>query len=116
MRTLAPKPFAPVHETQPGINSFKSELDLTPTRDKAAPPSIASQTPVTLLFQNHMQTEIRLVWLDENGKKHERGSVKGASRFLIQTFANHTWLILDDTGTPLGHIIAPEKPARIIMQ
>ena len=116
MRKRVPRPFAPIHETQPGVNSFKAELEMTPEKDGEAPPSEASETPVAIIISNQTQTPVRLVWLDENGKRHERGNVKSASRFIVQTFANHTWLLRDDAGNSLGHIIVPEKPARIIIQ
>jgi arylsulfatase A-like enzyme len=116
MRALAPESIAPVHETQPGINSFTADLEIEPIVGADAPPSRASQSPVTLLFLNKRQQAVRLVWLDEAGKHHERAVVQGASRRLVQTFAHHTWLILDENGKSLGHIITPEKPARIVIQ
>jgi hypothetical protein len=116
MRALAPKPIAPIHETQPGINDFTADLELEPIKDAAAPSSKASTAPVTLLFFNRRQQATRLVWLDESGKRHEPVIVKGASRWLMKTFARHTWLILDENGKTIGHIVAPEKPARVIIQ
>ncbi len=114
MRALVPRPIAPAHETQPGINTFKAELELTLVKAGEAPPSLASETPVTLLFENKLQTSVRLAWVDETGKRHERAVMQGASRRLVETFARHTWIILDEMGTPLGHVTAPGKRARII--
>jgi hypothetical protein len=116
IRKHAPKHVAPVHESQSGIGSFKAESTITLTKGTDAPPSKTSKTPVTLLISNQIQSPIRLVWIDENGKQHQRHVVKSASRFLFQTFTNHTWLLLDETRKPIGHFIAPEKPARIIVQ
>jgi arylsulfatase A-like enzyme len=36
MRSLVPTTFAPIHESQPGINAFKAELDVTPVTDQPA--------------------------------------------------------------------------------
>jgi arylsulfatase A-like enzyme len=116
MRALVPNRFAPVHETQPGINSFRAEVELAPERGEDAAPSRVSEVPVTLLFSNQRQRAIRIVWLDEAGERHERAVVQGASRWLVESFARHTWLILDEDGEALGHITAPDKSARISVQ
>jgi hypothetical protein len=71
---------------------------------------------VTVQFLNKRQQAVRLVWLDETGKHRERAVVQGASRWLVKTFAGHAWMILDENGKLLGHIVTPEKPARIIIQ
>jgi arylsulfatase A-like enzyme len=116
MREHKPKQIAPIHETQPGINAFVTDLEIEPILSADAPPSKSSSTPVTLLFMNKRQQAISLVWIDENGKQQTPTPIQGASRWMIKTFSNHTWLILDEHGKPLSHIIAPDNPARIIIQ
>lgn len=116
MRELVPDDFAPVHETQPGINAFRAELELDLVKGEDAPPSAVSDKPVTLLFSNQSVSAIRIVRLDESGERGELIAVKGASRWLVETFAGHTWLVLAEDGKPIGHIAAPEQPARIIIQ
>jgi arylsulfatase A-like enzyme len=71
MRSLVSTSFATVHESQSGINAFKAEMDLTPVTDQPAPPSKASSTGMVLLFQNQTQKAIKLVWVDESGKRHD---------------------------------------------
>ena len=116
MRALAPGKMAPVHETQPGINAFKAEVELSLVTDTAAPPSKASSTRVSLLFQNQMQNAIGLVWLDDKGERHDYGKVEGASRRLMKTFAGHTWLLISGEGKEIGHVVAPDKPSRVLVQ
>ncbi len=116
MRSLAPTPFAPVHESQPGINSFKAEMDVTPVIDQPAPSSVKSSKSVVLLFQNQTQKAFKLVWLDESGNRHDAMGLASASRYLLNTFAGHTWLLLDEAGREVGHVIAPERSARVIIQ
>ncbi len=113
MRTLAPKQRAPVHESQPGINAFVAELELAPEQGTEPPHSKSGGKPVTLLFQNHKQTTVKLVRLDETGARRESHEIKGASRRLVQTTTGLTWLLLDQADNPIGHIVAPDKPARI---
>ena len=116
MRSLVPKRFAPVHESQPGINSFKAEIDITPTKGQQAPPSQASTASVSLLFQNQTQQPIRLAWIDESGERHAPIVIPSASRFLQKTFAGHTWILLDENGQNLGYCVATNKQARVIIQ
>ena len=116
LRALAPESIAPAHETQPGINDFKADLEMEPIIGADPPASKASQSPVNLLFLNKRQQAVRLVWLDESGKRHQRSIVQGASRRLVKTFAGHTWVMIGENGKPLGHIVTPEKSARIIIQ
>ena len=115
MRSLSPKSRVPIHETQPGINDFEAGLELVLTVAGEAPPSKISNARVTLMFLNKRQQAVSLVPLDENGKRREPVPVVGASRWLVQTFAGQTWLVLDEEGKPLGHISAPEMPARVFI-
>lgn len=116
MRGRVPATFAPVHESQPGINAFRAELDMTPITDEPAPLSTASTTSVSMLFQNQTQKTIKLVWLDEAGNRHPPIVVDRASRYLLNTSTGHTWIVLDEEGKELGHVVASTKPARVIVQ
>jgi hypothetical protein len=113
MRSLVPKQIVPVHESQPGINAFVAELEITPAAGVEAPNSKAGGKSVRVLFQNHRQTPVKLVCLDDKGVRHARGELQLASRRLVSTFSGHTWLLLDENDKLLGHVVAPEKSARI---
>jgi arylsulfatase A-like enzyme len=116
MRALAPQTIAPTHESQPGINSFRAEQELKPVTGAAAPPSKAGGARVRLLFQNQRQKSVKLVWVDESGMHKKYGKVDGAGRRLLQTFAGHTWLLLDEKNDEIGYIIAPAKPGRVFVE
>ena len=116
MRSLVPASFAPIHESQPGINAFGSELDLSPVVGQPAPASKSSSSGVTLLFQNQTQKSIRIVWLDENGKRHDPIIIASASRYLLKTFAGYTWVLVDADDKDMGHVVASDRPARVIVQ
>lgn len=115
MRGLVPPSFAPVHESQPGINAFRAEEDVTPIIG-TAPLSTASSTSVSLLFQNQTQKRITLVWLDEFGKRHAPIEIDVASRYLLKTSAGYTWILLDEQGNDMGYVVASSKPTRVIIQ
>ncbi len=116
MRKLVPTSFAPVHESQPGINAFKSELDLMLVTDRPAPDSRASTKGVELLFQNQTQRTYKLVWMDETGTRHDPVILQTASRRLLKTFEGHTWLLLDENNNDAGYVVASAQPARVIIQ
>ena len=116
MRAMKPKDIAPIHEVQPGINTFAAELEMDVEKQGAAPLSRISSEPVVLLFQNHRQTPVRLFWLDEKGVRHEKGEVPGASRRMFDTFVGHSWLVVAKDGQELGHMVAPSKPARVFVR
>ena len=113
---MKPKDIAPIHEVQPGINTFAAELEMDVEKQGAAPLSRISSEPVVLLFQNHRQTPVRLFWLDEKGVRHEKGEVPGASRRMFDTFVGHSWLVVAKDGQELGHMVAPSKPARVFVR
>ena len=98
------------------MNAFRAELALDLVKGQDAPPSAVSDRPVTLLFSNQTRGASRIVRLDETGERGEPIAVQGASRWLVETFAGHTWLVLGEDDRPLGHIVGPEIPARIIIQ
>ena len=116
MRALAPAGIAPIHETQPGISTFKAEIDLPLVTRPPAPPSARSEKAVSLLFSNQTQGVIRLIRLDEKGNRLDPIAVKSASRRLVETRVGHTWIVLDENGESLGHLTAPEVGARVIIQ
>ncbi len=68
------------------------------------------------IFRPHEPWLIRLVWLDENGKRHEPIVIASASRYLIKTFAGHTLVLLDEDDKYIGHIVTSDTPARVIVQ
>ncbi len=115
MRGLVPQSFAPVHESQPGINAFRAEEDVTPIFG-IAPLSTASGTSVSLLFQNQTQKRIKLVWLDQAGKRHPPIDIDVASRYLLKTSTGYTWILLDEQGNDMGYVVASSKPTRVIIQ
>ena len=116
MRALKPKDIAATHETQPGISTFVAEVEISAEIQGTPPSSPASSTPVTVLFQNHRQTPVTLIWIDEKGTRHEKETILGASRRMVSTFAGHTWLLQNQDGTSLGHITAPAKLTRVFIR
>lgn len=116
MRARAPRDIVPAHETQPGINDFRADLQIPLTIGQDAPPSQSSTTLVTLLINNHRAKPIQLVLLDEKGAKLPPQAVPSASRYLLHTRTKQTCLVLDESGKVIGHLITPDQPARVAVQ
>jgi arylsulfatase A-like enzyme len=116
LRAFVPKDIVPVHESQPGINNFKAEVELTPIVDREVPASMPTTTAVTLLFQNQTEKSLMLRKLDENGRVVETVALAKASRRLVRTQAGFTWIIQDSQEEGLGFIVVPEKAGRVVVQ
>jgi arylsulfatase A-like enzyme len=116
LRAFVPRDIVPVHESQPGINSFKAEVELTPIVDREVPGSMPTTTAVTLLFQNQTEKSLTLRKLDEKSRVVETVALAKASRRLVRTQAGFTWIIQDSQEEGLGFIVVPEKAGRVVVQ
>ena len=50
------------------------------------------QASVTVTFVNHTPYEVRLYWIDGDGKRHAYGKIAPGGRTSQNTFASHVWL------------------------
>ena len=116
LRAFVPRDIVPVHESQPGINNFKAEVELTPIVDREGPASMPTTTTITLLFQNQTEKSLTLRKLDENRRVVETVALAKASRRLVRTQAGFTWIIQDSQEEGLGFIVVPEKAGRVVIQ
>lgn len=116
LRAFVPRDIVPVHESQPGINNFKAEVELTPIVDREVPASMPTTTTITLLFQNQTEKSLMLRKLDENRRVVETVALAKASRRLVRTQAGFTWIIQDSQEEGLGFIVVPEKAGRVVIQ
>jgi len=118
MRALAPNDEVPVREAQVGIDDVKAEaiLELIPESQAPCPPSRISSQSVPVVFQNKRDSKVTLVWVDAAGRHHERKSMAGATRHLVQTYSGHAWLVLDENGKALGHFIIGDEAAEAPIQ
>jgi hypothetical protein len=48
--------------------------------------------------------------------RHAPVTIAKASRYILKTFVGHTWIVVDEDNQDMGHIIASDKPARVIVQ
>jgi arylsulfatase A-like enzyme len=116
-RAASPKDAAPKFEAQPGVNAIKTDrvLPLVPVGKAECPKSEDSNTEVAIVFQNQRQAAVQVVWVDQSGIRHPRRQVPGASRRFEKTYAGHAWEIIDENGKAIGHVVADDEPARVII-
>ncbi len=62
----------------------------------------ASRQRTTVNFDNQLDVEIELLWLDSRGQRQSYGKVKPGQTRDLSTFVGHMWLLVNPDGRPLG--------------
>ncbi len=68
-----------------------------------------------ITFVNTLETEIRLFWLNHEGRRVAYGTVPPGDTHRQHTFAGHVWLIVNHQGTELATIEAEATPRKILV-
>ena len=68
---------------------------------------------VVVTFVNRMPSEVEMVWLDPQGRRHGYGKLRPGDMHDQPTFAGHVWLMLDPKGRPLGAYEAEKMMATV---
>jgi dipeptidyl aminopeptidase/acylaminoacyl peptidase len=70
--------------------------------------------PATSVFVvNATGAEVRLLWLDHEGRPREYAAIGPGGTHRQNTYAGHTWRLTDTDGTDLGTYVATERPGVI---
>jgi dipeptidyl aminopeptidase/acylaminoacyl peptidase len=70
--------------------------------------------PATSIFVvNATQADVRLLWLDHEGRPREYAAITPGGTHRQNTYAGHTWRLVDATGAELGTYVATEHPGVI---
>ena len=64
---------------------------------------------VNLVFQNKTSGEVRVFWLDFQGKRQPYGTIPSGERHGLSTYQGHVWLVTDANEAPLGVVAAPDS-------
>jgi len=123
-RKLARKLERYAEHEDPEIRARITELtkDLPPIlvwMDPAKHPDLKSSSrsldSLGLSIMNQSPTELSLYWIDWQGRKQSRGSVKpGTMRYIEKTYVGHVWLLTDAEDKPLGLYVPKEARNSII--
>lgn len=92
-----------------------ADIPLAPLPSGGATASTNGGASTSIHFFNEHKTEVRLQWIDPEGKSHAYGIIAPTGDLMQQTYAGHTWLIMDDKNQPLGQAIALDKPGKVVI-
>jgi len=68
---------------------------------------------ITLRVENESKLGVSIHWIGFDGLRREYGKADPGRRIEQQTYGGHHWVVVDEQGTDLGWIVAPDKDAKI---
>lgn len=77
--------------------------------------SVTSESGLSLKlrFENKSEKAVTIHWIGFDGLRREYGRLDPGRNHVQQTYGGHHWVVVDEIGTDLGWIVAPEKDARV---
>jgi dipeptidyl aminopeptidase/acylaminoacyl peptidase len=78
-------------------------------------PSTRTGDESEITFDNRLDQEVQVFWLDEQGGRQSYGRIAPRGRKVQHTFGGHVWLITDPTGEPLAVFEAADRPERAVI-
>lgn len=112
LRALSPKKFAPY--IAPKDESLP-KLKWHPAKGSKIPPSNPDGGEFDVIFLNRHKDQVKLYWIDRQGKRNSRGSIAAGWRLPQKTRPGAVWLIADQSDEPLGYFIVGDRGARAII-
>ena len=100
----------------PADGSLKERLDEKPVNVKSLKqirPSGERGRESEMRFVNRLDEPVRTFWIDETGRWVEYGRIQPGGRRAQHSFANHVWLITDDSRQPIAVYVVPSQPLEI---
>jgi dipeptidyl-peptidase-4 len=92
-------------------SDLPARFSLTPVRtDRTSGGGPAT----TLAVVNTTDAPVRLVWLDHEARERSYATLAPGASHTQNTYAGHTWRVVDDAGEELGTYIATEAPGLIL--
>jgi hypothetical protein len=69
--------------------------------------------PASLRFENELDHDLQIFWLDYGGKRQPFGTVPAGKSVDMDTFTSHPWLVADEQGRCVG-IYAPRTRDEVV--
>lgn len=73
-------------------------------------PSARTGPETEITFDNQLNREVEIFWLDETGARQSYGKIEPRTRKAQHTFSGHVWLVVDERGEMRGVFEATDRP------
>ncbi len=95
-------------QAAPGDRAETAQAGL---RAEAEPrPSTRTGEETEITFDNRLDRELQLFWLDDRGERQAYGRIPALGRKPQHTYSGHVWLVADDRGETLAVFEAGDRP------
>jgi dipeptidyl aminopeptidase/acylaminoacyl peptidase len=73
-------------------------------------PSTRTGPETEITFDNQLNREVEIFWLNESGERQSYGKIEPRTRKAQHTFSGHVWLVVDERGETRGVFEATDRP------
>jgi dipeptidyl aminopeptidase/acylaminoacyl peptidase len=99
---------------RPANESLGRATALVP--DAAPTASGTTGEPTSMTFLNKTDGEVRLFWLDSEGRRQGYGTLRPGETQTQGTYAGHVWLAARRDGTALAVFVASDTPSQAVIE
>ena len=78
--------------------------------EQDARPSTRTGAETEITFDNRLDQEVQVFWLDDGGARQPYGRIPPHGRKTQHTFSGHVWLVADERGETLAVFEAADRP------
>ncbi len=78
-------------------------------------PSTRTGAETEVTFDNRLDREVQLFWLDDQGSRQSYGRIPPHTRKAQHTFSGHVWLVADEKGEALAAFEAADRPDNAVI-
>lgn len=83
--------------------------------ERRARPSLRNGPETEIMFENRLDREVEVFWLDDQGARQSYGKIAPHGRKAQHTFSGHVWLVADERGETLGVFEAADRPDKAVI-
>jgi hypothetical protein len=119
LREYDPEAFRLLDDLYSGrITVKRIKLDMLAPRPAAQEAVTRSSdgSATTLRFRNRTAQELQLHWVDYQGKRQSYGTLPPGEQRAQRTYANHVWLVTDESGKDIALFVAVPRPGLAVIE
>lgn len=83
--------------------------------ERRARPSTRTGPETEIIFENRLDREVEVFWLDDQGSRQSYGKIAPRGRKAQHTFSGHVWLVADERGETLAVFEAADRPDNAVI-